>query len=77
MKWRAPRWLQAAALPLFMFPYLRDCRYGGDKGLKRGRRLSEDHGCGAMASLDGLPAAFHAFMQVGVCMRGARRGGHG
>lgn len=62
---QAPHWLQSFFLPLFMFPFLRDCRQGDDHGWERGRRLSEQHGTGAMASLDALPAAFAAYVQVG------------
>lgn len=64
MKRRLSRWLESLALPLFLFPFLHDCRFSDDRGWERGRRLSEEHGCGAMPSLDGLPAAFDAFMQV-------------
>lgn len=58
------RRLQSLALPLFMFPFLRDCQSGDDHGWERGQRLSEAHGSGSMEGLEPLPDAFTAFVQV-------------
>lgn len=59
-----PHWLESFLLPLFMFPLLRDCWKGEDHGWARTQRLSADHGCGTLPTLEGLPAAFDAWLQA-------------